>query len=139
MYSTIVCNEYWARHDPRRTAAASRGTYLADAKRLEAPLVAAACSAVPQSAQPSWTKARVRSDRPVLLLVGGADPQDPLSNVAHAKRELPNSRTVVVPAGGHGSIQLGCTSRVAQQFLDRGTVAALDARCISRYRPPSFR
>jgi pimeloyl-ACP methyl ester carboxylesterase len=138
MYWSIVCNEFWARQDPRRTAAASRGSYLADATGLDARLVAAACSAVPKSPQPSWSKSRVRSDRPVLLVVGGADPQDPLSNVAHAERELPGGRALVVPAGGHGSIQLGCTSRVAQQFIDRGTAAGLDARCILRYRPPPF-
>jgi pimeloyl-ACP methyl ester carboxylesterase len=138
MYWSIVCNEYWARRDPQRTAAASRGTYLTDVTGRQARFVAAACSAVPKSAQPSWSKARVRSDKPVLLVVGGADPQDPLSNVAQAQRELPNSRTVVVPAGGHGSIQLGCTSRVAQRFIDTGTVAGLDARCVSRYRPPPF-
>jgi pimeloyl-ACP methyl ester carboxylesterase len=138
MYWSIVCKEYWARRDPLRTAAASRSTYLVDVTGLHARFVAAACSAVPRSAQPSWSKARVRSDKPVLLVVGGADPQDPLSNVAQAQRELPNSRTVVVPAGGHGSIQLGCTSRVAKRFIDMGTAAGLDARCVSRYRPPPF-
>jgi pimeloyl-ACP methyl ester carboxylesterase len=94
---------------------------------------------MPESPQPSWSTARVRSDKPVLLLVGGTDPQDPLSNVANAKRELPNSRTVVVPAGGHGSIQLGCTSRLAQQFVDRGTAPGLDTRCVAGYRPPAYR
>jgi pimeloyl-ACP methyl ester carboxylesterase len=138
MYWSIVCNEYWARRDPRRTVAASRGTYLAEATGLAARLVAAACSAVPKRPQPSWSKARVRSDKPALILVGGTDPQDPLSNAAHAERELPNSRTVVVPAGGHGSIQLGCTSQVAQRFIDMGTSAGLDARCVLRYRPPPF-
>jgi pimeloyl-ACP methyl ester carboxylesterase len=138
MYWSIVCKEYWARRDPLRTAAAGRSTYLVDVTGLQARFVAAACSAVPRSAQPSWSKARVRSDKPVLLVVGGADPQDPLSNVAQAQRELPNSRTVVVPAGGHGSIQLGCTSRVAKRFIDMGTAAGLDARCVSRYRPPPF-
>jgi pimeloyl-ACP methyl ester carboxylesterase len=136
MYWSIVCN--WARRDPGRTVAASRGTYLAEATGLATRLVAAACSAVPKRPQPSWSKARVRSDKPALILVGGADPQDPLSNAAHAGRELPNSRTVVVSAGGHGSIRLGCTSPVAQRLIDMGTAAGLDARCVLRYRPPPF-
>jgi pimeloyl-ACP methyl ester carboxylesterase len=138
MYWSIVCNEPWARRDPRRTAAASRGTYLAEATGIEARLASAVCSAMPDSPQPSWSTARVRSDKPVLLLVGGTDPQDPHSNVANAKRELPNSHTVV-PAGGHGSIQLGCTSRLAKQFVDRGTAPGLDTRCVAGYRPPAYR
>ena len=94
---------------------------------------------MPKSSQPAWTKTRIRSDKPVLLVVGGADPQDPLSNVSNAKRELSGSRTVVVPNGGHGSIQLGCMPRVAEQFVDRGTAVGLDVGCVARYRPPAFR
>jgi pimeloyl-ACP methyl ester carboxylesterase len=138
MYWAIVCNEHWARQSPKRAAAASRGTYLAEARTLEARLSAAACSVMPKEPQPSWTLERVRSGKPVLLVVGGADPQDPLPNVAHAARELPNSRTVVVPGGGHGSVQLGCMPQVAFQFVERGSGAGLDTRCVARYRPPPF-
>jgi hypothetical protein len=74
----------------------------------------------------------------VLFVVGGNDPQDPLSHVAGARRELPNSRTVVVPAAGHTAVQLGCMPRVAQAFVERGTAAGLDARCVARYTPPPF-
>ena len=138
MFWSIACNEHWARWDPARTAAASRGTYLAERTALDAALARATCSAVPKVAQPAWTKARVRSDTPVLFVVGGADPQDPLANVSRATRELPASRTVVVPAGGHGSVQLGCVPRIAQQFIERGSAAGLDTGCVARYAPPRF-
>ena len=138
MYWSIVCNEPWARWSPRRSAAASRGTYLAEERAMDARLVSAACSVVPKTEQLAWSRRRVSSDKPVLLVVGGADPQDPPSNVAHATAELPNSRTTVVPAGGHGSVQLGCLPSVARQFIERGTAVGLDARCVRRYRPPPF-
>jgi pimeloyl-ACP methyl ester carboxylesterase len=93
---------------------------------------------MPKAPQPSWSYRRVRSDVPVLLLVGGADPQDPLANVAHARRELPGSRTVVVPGAGHGSVQHGCVPRLANQFVERGTAAGLDTSCVARYEPPPF-
>jgi pimeloyl-ACP methyl ester carboxylesterase len=93
---------------------------------------------MPKAAQPAWSRARVRSDVPVLLVVGGDDPQDPLENVRNARRELPASRTVVVPHAGHGALQLGCTARVAQQFVERGTADGLDTRCVARYTPPPF-
>ena len=138
MFWSIVCNEPWARWNPARTRAAGRGTYLAERVALDAATAAVVCSAMPKAPQPEWSKARVRSDVPVLLVVGGNDPQDPLANVRGASRELPASRTVVVPNAGHGSLQLGCTARVAQQFVERGTAEGLDTRCVARYTPPPF-
>ena len=70
--------------------------------------------------------------------MGGSDPQDPLENVRNARRELPASRTVVVPHAGHGALQLGCTARVAQQSIERGTADGLDTRWVARYTPPPF-
>jgi pimeloyl-ACP methyl ester carboxylesterase len=138
MYWSIVCNEPWARWSPERGAAASRGTYLAEHAATGARLVAAVCSVMPKAAQPDWSRARVRSDKPVLFVVGAADPQDPLSNVADAARELTASRTVVVPAGGHGSIQLGCMPRIAQAFVELGSAVELDTSCVIGYSPPPF-
>jgi hypothetical protein len=43
-----------------------------------------------------------------------------------------------VPNAGHGALQLGCTARLAQQFIERGTAEGLDTRCLARYTPPPF-
>jgi hypothetical protein len=80
----------------------------------------------------------VRSSAPVLFVVGQADPQDPVANIAGARRELPNSRVVVVPAAGHVSAQLGCMPRIVTQFVERGTAVGLDTSCVARYAPPRF-
>jgi pimeloyl-ACP methyl ester carboxylesterase len=80
----------------------------------------------------------VRSNAPVLFVVGGNDPQDPIAHVAGTTRELPDSRTVVVPGAGHGAVQLGCIPRLAQAFVDRGTARGLDTRCAKAYKPPPF-
>jgi pimeloyl-ACP methyl ester carboxylesterase len=138
MFWSIVCNEPWARWSPARTAAASRGTYLAEQTANEARGSALVCAVIPKARQPEWSFRRVRSQAPVLLVVGGADPQDPLANVAGARRELPNSRTVVVPGAGHGSAQLGCMPRLVNAFVERGTAAGLDTSCVARYVPPPF-
>lgn len=138
MFWSIVCNEPWARWNPARTRAAARSTYLAERTAADAALAEVVCSAMPKAAQPAWSKARVRADVPVLLVVGGADPQDPLANVRDARRELPASRTIVVPHAGHGALQLGCTARVGQQFVARGTAEGLDTSCVARYTPPPF-
>ena len=138
MFWSIVCNEPWARWSPARTAAASRGSYLAEQTANDALGAAAVCPAMPKAPQPAWSYRRVRSEAPVLLLVGAADPQDPLANVANASRELPRSRTVVVPGAGHGSAQLGCVPRLVNRFVERGTAAGLDTSCVARYVPPPF-
>ena len=138
MYWSIVCNEPWARHDPSRTAAASRRTYLAERTALDARLATAVCSVVPDAPQPAWSSARPSSDEPVLFLAGSLDPQDPPANIAGARSAMPNSRTVVVPGGGHGSVQLGCVPRLARQFVEAGSAAGLDTSCVKRYTPPPF-
>jgi len=138
MYWSIVCNEPWARWSPERTRAAASGTYLAERTAADAAQARIVCSAMPKAAQPEWSKKRVRSDVPVLIVVGGNDPQDPLANVRDARRALPASRTIVVPQAGHGSLQLGCTARVAQEFVERGTADGLDTRCVAQYAPPPF-
>ena len=71
MFWSIICNEPWARWNPTRAARASRGTYLAERAAMDARLVSAACSVVPKVEQPAWSRARVSSDKPVLLVVGG--------------------------------------------------------------------
>ncbi len=138
MFWSIVCNEPWARWNAARTAAASRGTYLAERTALDARLAAAVCSVFPKVAQPAWSKSRVRSELPVLLVVGGSDPQDPLANVRNASHELPASRTIVVPAGGHGSIQVGCMPRLALEFVEHASASGLDASCAARFILPRF-
>jgi pimeloyl-ACP methyl ester carboxylesterase len=138
MFWSIACNEPWARWRPAREAAISRRTYLAERQAVNRGVVVAACSAVPKAPQPAWSRARPRSDKPVLFVVGGADPQDPPSNVAGAARTLPNSRTVVVPAGGHVVAQLGCVPSVVRRFIERGTAHGLDSSCAARYAPPPF-
>ena len=138
MYMAIVCNEPWARWRPDRVAAAAAGTYSAERAVADARMVAAGCRGVPRIPQPAWSHARVRSRAPVLFVVGGNDPQDPLSHVAHASRELPNSRTVVVPGAGHGAVQLGCVPRLARAFVEQGSSRGLDIRCAAAYKPPAF-
>jgi pimeloyl-ACP methyl ester carboxylesterase len=138
VYWSIVCNEFWARQNPARTAAASRGTYLAERTAIDLQATDAVCSVMPKATQPAWTRNRPSSDKPILFIVGGADPQDPLANVVGAARTMPNSRAVVVPGAGHGAVQLGCMPKLAQQFIDAASAATLDTSCVRRFAPPPF-
>ena len=64
---------------------------------------------------------------PVLFLSGNEDGADPPANIAHAQRELPNSRTVVFPAAGHGQLGLPCAQALIAEFVARGTATGLDS------------
>jgi pimeloyl-ACP methyl ester carboxylesterase len=80
----------------------------------------------------------VRSDVPLLALVGGADPQDPIGNLAGLGAALPNRRAIVVPGLGHAIGQYGCLPNLVAQFVDRANARRLDARCTRTIKPTPF-
>ncbi len=82
----ILCDERWARFDARATARASAGSYLARAAVARARLFRRACAAVPDGAGARTPTGPWSSRAPVLLLAGGADPQDPPATCAAGAR-----------------------------------------------------
>ena len=63
---------------------------------------------------------------PVLALVGGADPQDPITNLSDLKQHFPDSRTVIFPHIGHQFGIGGCVDPIMADFVDRGTTTGLN-------------
>jgi pimeloyl-ACP methyl ester carboxylesterase len=125
----IQCNEPWASRRPADVARLASGSFFAPAAQLQAGRLGAACRGVPDADVPAAIGQRVRSQVPVLFLSGDADPADPPANVAHARRELPNSRTVVFPGAGHGQLGLLCAQNLMADFVEAGTAAGLDTAC----------
>jgi hypothetical protein len=82
MFWSIWCNERWVGLDAR----GPWGTYLDGYAASQLERYRSACAYVPDHAEPASNLARVRSNVPVLALVGGADPQDPAANVAGLAR-----------------------------------------------------
>lgn len=81
----------------------------------------------------------VKSDVPVLIFSGELDPITPPVWGEQAKRSLRNSRHIVVPGTGHGTIAAGCVPRLTARFLDEASVAGLDESCVRNlHRPPFF-
>jgi hypothetical protein len=76
----------------------------------------------------------------VLAFAGGADPQDPVSNLSDLKRHFPDDRTVVFPHFGHSwSGDGGCLNQIVTDFVSRGTTKGLDnTRCASAVVVPPF-
>ena len=138
MYWSIVCSEPWARFRQAATARLGKGSYLGPTRLADAESFATACASIPRGVVPADAGTRVRSDVPVLVLAGDADPQDPPRNVAGIERAMPNARVVVARGMGHGVVQNACMSALANRFLARGTAAGLDTGCAARVVLPPF-
>jgi pimeloyl-ACP methyl ester carboxylesterase len=125
----IQCNEPWASWRPSEIKRLSHGSFLAPLFRRSATVMAAACAGFPKADVPAAIGQRVRSDVPILFLSGREDGADPPANIANARRELPNSRTVVFPAAGHGQLGLTCAQTLTAEFVARGSATGLDVSC----------
>jgi len=125
----IQCNEPWAARRPAEVARLDAGTFYAPAAGVEVRTTGAACRGIPRADVPASVGRRFRSHVPVLFLSGADDPADPPANIADARREMPNSRTVVFPSSGHGQLGTLCAQNLIADVIDRGTVAGIDASC----------
>jgi pimeloyl-ACP methyl ester carboxylesterase len=126
MGSSIWCNEPW-------TGLAARGPWGTEFDSYTTARIAALrqkCSSVPRRAEPRslWTLPTT-SRVPVLAFAGGADPQDPVTNLADLRQHFPDSRTVTFPHLGHSWWGVGgCIDPVVTAFVERGTTKGLDTR-----------
>ena len=136
MSLVIRCNEPWARYDPAEISRVSGSAFDAPTQIMWAEDQAAACRGVARAPIGADEGTAVTSSVPALLLVGEADPQDPVGNLADARTELPASMSVVVPGHGHTVAHIGCVGTIASAFVAAGTAAGLDASCLARGGAP---
>jgi pimeloyl-ACP methyl ester carboxylesterase len=136
MGSSIWCNEPWAGLDATGPWGTDFDSYTT--ARIEA--FRDACADVPKRFEPrSLWKLPTASSVPVLALVGGADPQDPVANLSNLELHFPDSRTLIFPHVGHSFGIGGCLYPILADFVDRGTTKGLDTtRCDGAVVVPSF-
>jgi pimeloyl-ACP methyl ester carboxylesterase len=140
MADEIFCSETWARFNPAEVARQGAGSYALPRELAKAEERAARCRYLPQGVVPADDAAAVRTDTPVLWLVGDGDPQDPPANLAMVPAQEPNSRIVVMPAQQHVIGHLGCMPSVIAAFVEAGRVDQLDTSCVAQGTPaPPFR
>jgi pimeloyl-ACP methyl ester carboxylesterase len=90
------------------------------------------CKLWPKGVIDDGFKTAVVSDKPVLLLSGGADPVTPSRYGEQAAATLPNSLHIVVPDQGHGQAMIGCVPKLMQTFIDAGTTDGIDDSCAEK-------
>jgi pimeloyl-ACP methyl ester carboxylesterase len=125
----IQCSEPWASWRPNEIKRAGAGSYLMPVELRNAQAMAAVCKGMPKGVAPANIGQRVHSSVPVLFLVGDEDGADPPANVAHARRELPNSRTVIFPRAGHGQLGTLCAQNLIATFVAGPNPRRLDTLC----------
>jgi pimeloyl-ACP methyl ester carboxylesterase len=137
MGSSIWCNEPWTGLD----ATGPWGTDFDSYTRAYIAEFRQECRSVPKRLEPrSLWRLPTSSPVPVLALVGGADPQDPFTNLPDLKRHFPDSRTVVFPHQGHDFRFDGACDEMLADFVARGTAKGLDTtRCVTEVVVPPFR
>jgi len=134
MHFSVVCGEdmqFITDADAERELG---GTFYGD-YRLKA--YRRACDIWPRSGAPASFATPVKSEAPVLLISGEADPVTPPGLAEAAARHLPNSRQIVIPHTGH-FFTFPCVDKLIADFVSKGTAKELDASCLAQIRRPAF-
>jgi pimeloyl-ACP methyl ester carboxylesterase len=134
MHFSVVCGEdmqFITDADAERELG---GTFYGD-YRLKA--YRRACDIWARSDTPASFATPVKSEAPVLLISGEADPVTPPWLAEAAARHLPNSRHIVIPRTGH-YFGFPCVDELIAAFVSKGTAKELDAPCLAQIRRPAF-
>ncbi len=136
MHNSVVCAEdvpFFAAApiDPARLAATYLGTRQLDG--LEA-----VCRVWPRGAMDEDLRAPLHSEVPALLLSGSDDPATPPAYAHEVARAFTQHLELVLEGFGHGQLTAPCVDRIMAQFLERASVATLDASCVRAARPLAF-
>ncbi len=120
---------------PQQIAFSREHTFAGDL-RIRAQQQACVSWNVP--AMPASFNDPVRSNAPVLMILGSDDPATPPQYGEEALRYLPNGRAIVVEGAGHGADN-ACTDELRLQFLRTGSAKGLDvSKCTATFEQPQF-
>jgi pimeloyl-ACP methyl ester carboxylesterase len=132
---SVICAEDIDPVTDEDVAQASAGTFLQGAV-IRA--YRAACGVWPEAELPDDFFEPVHSDVPTLIISGGHDPVTPPAGGEAVARTLTNDLHVVVPNGGHGSID-ACTLGLVVRFVEEGSLEGLDPSCVAAAPATEFR
>lgn len=127
MMLSVTCAEDVPYITEQMTERETAGTFLGD---LHIRAWQAACAQWPLGEVPADLHALVRSNVPALLISGYREPVTPPSFAERVSKELPNSRVVTFPDGGHADAG-ACGRDLTSEFIERGSAEGLDTSCIT--------
>ena len=135
MYLSVACSEdapWLTEADLERAAASPFGE-----RSLRE--IVEVCEDWPKAALPSDWREPVRSDVPVLVMNGGADPATPPSAAHATAQTLTRAVVVEFPNVSHGTSNAeSCVNGLIQAFLDDPDPTGLDVGCAAASERPPF-
>jgi len=130
MHNAVVCTEDAPFFDGEKIDRESlEATYLGP---LQLDSLEAICSVWPKGPLDDEFKMPVRSDVPVLLLSGEADPITPPRYAELAAVELRNALHLVGRNQGHGVAPRGCMPEIIGEFVASADIGSLETGCLER-------
>jgi pimeloyl-ACP methyl ester carboxylesterase len=132
---SVWCNEPWAGVDAKGPWGTDFDSYTA----ARIAMLQHGCTFMPKRDEPRrlW-RFPASKHVPVLAFAGGADPQDPITNLPNLKQHFPDSRAVILPHVGHDFYIGGCVGLITMDFVDRATTKGLDTSCTGAMFVPPF-
>lgn len=128
MFLTVWCSEYdpmFTDRDLTRQAEGLLGTDQLLERSREA------CSIWPKAELPEGYFEPVRSDVPVLIVTGEADPATPPGVGKELARHLSNRALVIVPGSGHQIEGGECLQGIVDAFVSGGSADGLETACLA--------
>jgi len=134
MHFSVVCGEDVPFITDADVARELAGSFYGD-YRLQA--YRKVCEFWPRADMPASFATPVKSDAPVLLISGEADPVAPPWLASAAAAQLPNGRHLTIPHTGH-YFSFQCIDNLIAEFVAKGSAKELDASCVAQIRRPPF-
>ncbi|PYP88060.1 MAG: alpha/beta hydrolase [Blastocatellia bacterium AA13] len=134
MHFSVVCGEDVPFITDADVARENTGSFYGD-YRVKA--YRQVCESWPHANVPASFATPVKSDVPVLLVSGEADPVAPPWLAASAASHLSNSLHVTVPHTGH-AFSFSCVDELVNKFISQGSVKQLNPSCLSAIHRPAF-
>jgi len=134
MYMTVTCAESVPFITEAEIAKQTGGTFVGE-YRVRAHIEA--CKEWPQASVPRNYIERVKSDLPVLLISGEADGSTPPWLGEEVAKSLTNGRQIKIRYYGHQT-DGPCVLGILTDFIEKGTVKAVDTSCTDQIRRPPF-
>ncbi len=128
MHNAVMCTEdvpfiAWDLLDEEAINASYMGPLQLEAMKTM-------CSIWPQGVLDADLRSPLATDKPVLLLSGGADPITPARFAELAAVDMSNRWHIVGKDQGHGLAAVGCMPRVIAEFIDAARLADDAADCL---------
>jgi pimeloyl-ACP methyl ester carboxylesterase len=135
MYLAYSCADFTPYLSPNELRYADAHSFTGDL-RIRAQQQACKVWNVPP--MPASFNAPVRSNAPVLMLLGSDDPATPAKYGLAALKYLPNGRAVLIQGAGHGADN-PCTDKLVLQFVRAQSAKGLNVtKCNSTFSLPPF-